>query len=146
VIGKLLRNIFASNKSPDLEDVNSIVSQARKFMNRSEYNKAADILFPHLSRMTDNVDALILIGDLYIQLKNVVGAHYSYCLARDLQPEQARLYYMIGQGFEKMYCLEDAIDCYQRSLALDAGFSESKNAMEAAYTKRYSWQQERAKA
>lgn len=146
MIARLLKNIFASNKSSRLPDVDSIISQTRKQYACGEYEAAADIINPYLSIMTDNVDALILIGDLQIQLRNVVAAHYSYSLARDLQPKQDRLYYMIGQGFEKMYCLEDAIDCYQRSLALNSGFSESKNAMEVAYTKRYSWQRERAKA
>lgn len=146
MIARLLKNIFAGNKSSRLPDVDSIISQTRKQYACGEYEEAADIINPYLSIMTDNVDALILIGDLQIQLRNVVAAHYSYSLARDLQPKQDRLYYMIGQGFEKMYCLEDAIDCYQRSLALNSGFSESKNAMEVAYTKRYSWQRERAKA
>jgi len=133
-IARSARNAVFSTRDPS-----ALLVRARKARDDGNSQQAFKLVEPCLSSYVSDMDALLFLAELQLDLQNIVAAHFALTLALDLQPDDAAMYYRIGQNYEKMYCLEDAMRAYKLLLQREPDNKPARNALNRALRQIYDW-------
>jgi protein O-GlcNAc transferase len=112
-----------------------MLAQARAHYGAGELGAAESVLQTLLAHEPDNLDALVLKGNLMNDLGRPAEAIPCYQKALQLKPDRADALANLGNALQYLGGLQDAVSCYERAIALDPDYLEAHhnlgNALES---------------
>jgi predicted O-linked N-acetylglucosamine transferase (SPINDLY family) len=112
-----------------------MLARARAHYAAGELGAAESVLQALLAREPDNLDALVLKGNLLNDLGRPAEAIACYQRALQLKPDCADALVNLGNALQYLGRLQDAVSRYEQAIALDPGYLEAHhnlgNALES---------------
>lgn len=120
--------------APDAaDDAAGLLAEGKRLLERGELQNAAQALEAVLARNPDHAEALFILGNLYLQINRIQQGLAYLARSVSLNPQNYRLQLQLAKAYEQHGSLAEAMQEYQRVMALAPLSPEAREAEEHSH-------------
>lgn len=118
---------------PDVVDIDAIaLDQAKFLIKKKDFSGAMNQLKEVIKKNRENVEAYLLCGEIYTELKNLEKSIQAYSQAITIEPKYVNSYYKRGLTYSALKNYHAAIADFNQLISLDQNYAEAYNARGSA--------------
>ena len=118
---------------PDVVDIDAIaLDQAKFHIKKKDFSGAMNQLKEVIKHNRENVEAYLLCGEIYTELKNLEKSIQAYSQAITIEPKYVNSYYKRGLTYSALKNYHAAIADFNQLISLDQNYAEGYNARGSA--------------
>ncbi len=118
-------------KAPVIDVINitqSALGQAQLLIKKKDFTGAMSQLKEVIKHNRENLEAYLLCGEIYTELKNLEKAIQAYSQVISLNPQYFISYYKRGLTYNSLKNYHAAIADFNQLISLESGYAEAYNA------------------
>jgi|GEM_PF-1149860 len=122
-------NLVEPTPEPDIVNITqSALEQAKLLIKKKDFAGAMNQLKEVIKHNRENVEAYLLCGEIYSELKNLEKAIQAYSQALTIDSKYIKAYYKRGLTYSSLKNYHAAIADFNQLISLDANYAEAYNA------------------
>jgi tetratricopeptide (TPR) repeat protein len=122
-------NFVEPTPAPDLVNITqSALGQAKLLIKKKDFSGAMNQLKEVIKHNRENVEAYLLCGEIYSELKNLEKAIQAFSQAITIDSKYVNAYYKRGLTYSSLKNYHAAIADFNQLINLDANYAEAYNA------------------
>lgn len=126
-------NVATPTPVSDVVDIDAIaLDQAKFLIKKKDFSGAMNQLKEVIKRNRENVEAYLLCGEIYTELKNLEKSIQAYSQAITIEPKYVNSYYKRGLTYSGLKNYHAAIADFNQLISLDQNYAEAYNARGSA--------------